>query len=310
MLCMGALFCDACLHAQTAAAENIETLQEVVIIDWKFDILRESSGKVITRISSEELEQSRGQSLPDVINRVSGIEIGGSRGNEGQNLGYYIRGGRNRQVVVLVDGIQVNDPSSIANDFDLRLLPLSQIASVEIIKGASSTLYGSGAGAAVISIQTKQPSEETIQLRLQSSVGSNQSQQDQEFSPAEIQNSVSIGGRLKKWEYQTRFRQRYADNLSAVSAPSGEDFKENPFRKYNAYAQVGYAFNEALNFQVFGNYDKFSSSFDNYDFTDGSNKLNSDQLRVGSKWEYTYGRSEERRVGKEERCGRWENKDT
>ena len=290
MLWMSAVICTASLHGQNADLENIESLGEVVIIDSKFDLPRENSGKVITTISSEELEQSKGQSLPDVINRVSGIEIGGSRGNEGQNLGYYIRGGRNRQVVVLVDGIQVNDPSSIANDFDLRLLPLSQIESIEIIKGASSTLYGSGAGAAVISIQTKQPSEEKIQLRLQSSVGTNQSQEDQEYSPAEIQNSISVGGKLKKWEYQTRFSQRYTDNLSAVSAPSGEDFEENPFKKYNAFAKIGYSVSEDFGFSFFGNYDKFNSSFDNYNFTDGTNKLNSEQLRVGSKWEYTYGK--------------------
>ena len=288
LLWMSAVICTASLHGQNSDLENIETLDEVVIIDSKFELPRENSGKVVAKISSEELKRSQGQTLPEVINRVSGIEIGGTRGNEGQNLGYYVRGGRNRQVVVLVDGIQVNDPSSIANDFDLRLLPLSQIASVEIIKGASSTLYGSGAGAAVISITTKQPAEEKLAFQWQSSLGTNQSQEDQQYSPAEVQNTVSLGGNIKKWDYQTRFSHRYSDNLSAVSTDSEEEFEENPFRKYNVYGRLGYAFTESFRFHLFGNYDKFSSSFDNYDFTDGNNKLHSDQLRVGSKWEYTY----------------------
>ena len=287
---ISAIICTGSLYGQNSDVENIETLDEVVIIDSKFNLPRENSGKVVTKISAEELEKSRGQSLPEVINRVSGIEIGGTRGNEGQNLGYYVRGGRNRQVVILVDGIQVNDPSSIANDFDLRLLPLSQVASVEIIKGASSTLYGSGAGAAVISIQTKDPASDKLALHWESSVGTNQSQEDQEYAPAEVQNTVTIGGNLKKWEYQTRFSHRYSDNLSAVSPASEEEFEENPFKKYNASARVGYAFSDAFDFYIFGNYDKFSSSFDNYDFTDGNNKLHSDQLRLGSKWQYDYGR--------------------
>lgn len=290
MLWVSAVICSLSVHGQNADLENIETLDEVVVIDTKFDLPRENSGKVVVQISSEELEKSKGQTLPDVINRVSGIEIGGSRGNEGQNLGYYIRGGKNRQVVILVDGIQVNDPSSIANDFDLRLLPLSQVNSIEIIKGASSTLYGSGAGAAVINIKTKQASNDTISLSLQSSLGTNQTQEDQEYALAEIQNSVSLSGQLKKWDYQTRFSQRYSDNLSAVSSPAGEEFDENPFEKYNAFARVGYTANERFNFHIFGNYDKFSSSFDNYNFTDGSNKLHSDQLRLGSKWEFDYGK--------------------
>ena len=179
LLLVSAVICTASLHGQNSDLENIETLDEVVIIDSKFELPRENSGKVVAKISSEELEKSQGQTLPEVINRISGIEIGGTRGNEGQNLGYYVRGGRNRQVVILVDGIQVNDPSSIANDFDLRLLPLSQIASVEIRKGASSTLYVSGAGAAVISIKTKEPSSEKLAFQWQSSLGTNQSQEDQ-----------------------------------------------------------------------------------------------------------------------------------
>ena len=220
---ISAIICTGSFYGQNSDVENIETLDEVVIIDSKFNLPRENSGKVETKISAEELEKSRGQSLPEVINRVSGIEIGGTRGNEGQNLGYYVRGGRNRQVVILVDGIQVNDPSSIANDFDLRLLPLSQIASVEIIKGASSTLYGSGAGAAVISIQTKDPASDKLAFQWESTVGTNQSQEDQEYSPAEVQNTITIGGNLKKWEYQTRFSHRYSDNLSAVSPASEEE---------------------------------------------------------------------------------------
>src|SRR5690606_20561557 len=216
-LCIGsALLCTSLAFSQQAENEMIESLDEVVLIDSKFELQRENSGKVVTRITAGELEKSRGQSLPEVINRVSGIEINGARSNEGQNLGYYVRGGRNREVVILVDGVQLNDASSIANDFDLRLLSLNQVASIEIVKGASSTLYGSGAATAVINISTKEPVGEKIGLQLQSVLGTNQTQKDQSYDIAQFDNAVGVSGRLTNFNYQINFSNRFSENMSAV----------------------------------------------------------------------------------------------
>ena len=66
-----------------------------------------------------------------------------------------IRGSNNYQVLILVDGVRVSDPSRIDNDFDFNFLSLDQIDSIEILKGGASTLYGSAAAAAVINITTK-----------------------------------------------------------------------------------------------------------------------------------------------------------
>ena len=120
------------------------------------------------RIGSEELSRNRGRSLPELINTKSGIEISGSRGRAGEVLGAFVRGGRGRQLIVLIDGLRVSDPSSFSQEFDLRLLPLDNIASIEIIKGANSTLYGANAATAVINITTKDApvDRKTTQVRL------------------------------------------------------------------------------------------------------------------------------------------------
>jgi vitamin B12 transporter len=52
----------------------------------------------------------------------------------------YIRGGRGNQVLIMIDGVPVMDASGINLSHDLRLLPVDQIESIEIMKGASSTL--------------------------------------------------------------------------------------------------------------------------------------------------------------------------
>ena len=285
----GALLCTALSYSQTAV-EEIESLDEVVLIDSKIEIKRENSGKVVTRISAEEIERSSGQSIAEVINRVSGIEINGTHSNDGQNLGYYIRGGRNRQVVILVDGVQLTDASSIANDFDLRLLPLDQVSSIEIIKGASSTLYGSGAATAVINISTKEPGNKLIGLQLHTTLGTNNSSKNKDLSIARFDNAVAVGGRASKFDYQVNFSNRFSESMSAVKPQDeGMEFEDDPFNKYNIYTRIGYKLSERLKFHFFGNYDKFNSSFDDsFMYQDADNKLISKQFRTGSHWVATY----------------------
>ncbi len=86
---------------------------------------------------------------------MAGIEVNGSRGPQGGILSIYARGGRSKQALVIIDGIRVADPTSASLSYDLRLLDISQIESIKVIKGANSSLYGTNAGVVVIDISTK-----------------------------------------------------------------------------------------------------------------------------------------------------------
>ena len=163
---------------QQQDSTKVQHLDEVVITDSKFKLKRENSGKVITKITQAELQHLQGKSIAEVINTTAGIEINGTKSNAGQNLNYYIRGGRNRQVLVLIDGVALTDASQIANDYDLRLLNADQVESIEVLKGDSSTLYGSGAATAVINIKLKEASKKAIAASFRSVLGSNQSQKE------------------------------------------------------------------------------------------------------------------------------------
>jgi vitamin B12 transporter len=153
-----------CVFAQQKDSIASPTpLDEVVISDSKFALAKEKSGKVITKITSDDLKRREGQSIAAVLNSVVGVEINGSQSVAGKNLGYYIRGGKNNQVLILIDGIPVTDASGISFEYDLRLLPANQVESIEIMKGAASTLYGTGAVTGVINITLKKSGKKTIQ---------------------------------------------------------------------------------------------------------------------------------------------------
>ncbi|WP_299248583.1 TonB-dependent receptor [uncultured Aquimarina sp.] len=265
--------------------EKVTELEEVVLSDSKFKLKREQSGKVITKITSEELERSQGQSVATVLSRVAGVYINGSNNAAGEPLGVSVRGGRNRQVVIRIDGVTVSDPSSSAGDYDLRLLSTSQIESIEILKGASSTLYGSGAAAAVINITTKSESKDAISAQFSSSIGTNQSQDDQDYDINEFVNSASINGTIGKVSYLGSLAHQSTDGLSAAEAEGAES---DAYNKFNVSAKVGYQWSKNFKFHFFGNLDQYKTDFDGGAGFDADNQFESRQLRGGTFWEAKY----------------------
>jgi vitamin B12 transporter len=282
VLCGMSLFTVA---QQQAVSTEVETLEEVVITDSKFYLNRENSGKVITKITSEELEKQQGKSVAEIINATAGIEINGANSQAGQNLNYYVRGGKNRQVLILIDGIAVSDPSQIANDYDLRLLNANQVESIEILKGASSTLYGSGAGTAVINIKLKEASKKAISANFKSTIGTNQSQEDTNYNLNNFQNNVSVNGTLNKLSYLASFGNQYTDGLSSLANGTETDV----YNAINGNLKLGYRFSEAFKMTVYGSWDKFKADFDDgFAGMDSNDLSTTKQQRYGFSPEYTY----------------------
>ncbi|WP_378188333.1 TonB-dependent receptor plug domain-containing protein [Aquimarina sp. W85] len=273
---------------ETTSQQPINELEEVVISDSKFDLKREQSGKIITKITAQELKRSQGQSVATVLNRVAGIYMNGSNNAAGAVITTNVRGGGNRQVVVRVDGVTVTDPSNSSGAFDLRLLSVNQIESIEILKGSSSTLYGSGAATAVINITLKKESKDRISANFESSIGSNQSQEEQDYDIKEFTNAASVNGTLGKFYYLASFGNQYSGGLSEAEPfdDSSDTFEKDFFNKYNVYTKAGYKVNDRFRFHLYGTLDNFENTYDKGAGADGNNSSNSKQKRIGSQWEY------------------------
>ena len=264
---------------------NVEKLEEVVVTDSKFKLKRENSGKVITKITSEDLEKLQGQSIAEIIGRTAGVEINGVRSNAGQILSYFIRGGRNRQVLIMIDGVQVTDPSQIANDYDLRLLNADQVESIEILKGASSTLYGTGAATALINIKLKKGSKKAFNLNLTSTVGTNQSSDENNYAVEDFRNSVSVNGNLGRFNYLASFGQQFTDGLSAIESGTESD----AFSSYNGNVKLGYTFSNTFKLNTYASFDSYKADFDDsFGMLDADNVSNSKQYRIGVSPEFKY----------------------
>ena len=266
--------------------DSTKTLQldEVVVSDSRFELKRENSGKTVISISQEELKQNQGRSVAEIINTKSGIEINGSRSFAGQNLSTFVRGGNNRQVLVIIDGIQVSDPSGTSAEYDLRLLNTDQIEQIEILKGAASTLYGNAAATAVINITTKKAKKEGLALDVISSYGTNQTEADQNYNISDISNTVNLTAKYGKLSILASGGHQNTDGLSAAIGTESDEVS-----RIDGNFKVGYQFSERFDVNVSAFYNKLNSDYDNgFPIEDADFYFTSEQSRFGLSSAYKY----------------------
>ncbi|WP_151995342.1 TonB-dependent vitamin B12 receptor BtuB [Buttiauxella massiliensis] len=103
-------------------------------------------------VTREDIDKWQAKSLVDVMSRLPGVDIAQS-GGLGTSSSTFIRGTESRHVLVLIDGIPLNN-AGISNVADLSQIPVSLVQRIEYIRGPRSALYGSDAIGGVINIIT------------------------------------------------------------------------------------------------------------------------------------------------------------
>jgi TonB-dependent vitamin B12 receptor len=142
---------------------------------------------VVTR---EDIERWQAKSVVEVMSRLPGVDIAQS-GGMGANSSTFIRGTESRHVLVLIDGIPLNN-AGISNSPDLSQIPVSLIQRVEYIRGPRSALYGSDAIGGVINIIT---GRDKPGAEITASVGSKGYQSyDGAFQQVLDKTKITLGG--------------------------------------------------------------------------------------------------------------------
>jgi len=114
----------------------------------------DQSASSVTVITAGDIEAQHRLTVPDALAAVPGLNVVQTGGPGGQTS-VFIRGTNSNQVKVLIDGIDVSDPSNPNGSFDFGQLLTGDIERIEILRGPQSGLYGSDAIGGVISITTK-----------------------------------------------------------------------------------------------------------------------------------------------------------
>jgi vitamin B12 transporter len=152
--CLLVTGCSLTIMLEAAAAEATSPVLPDTVVTASFvPTAAESVGSAVTVISAEQIAKSQARIVSDVLRKVPGLAVSRS-GTVGSFTQVRIRGAEANHTLVIIDGIEVNDPSG-GSEFDFGSLRTADIERIEVLRGPQSALYGSDAIGGVISIFTK-----------------------------------------------------------------------------------------------------------------------------------------------------------
>jgi len=151
--CAAAFPLGAIAQQATPPADTLYQLDPVVITAGLSPAQSSKTGRNVLVIKGSEIARLPVNSVDELLRYLPGLEVQ-ARGPMGVQSDISIRGTTFQQVLVILDGIRLNDP--LTGHFSSYIpLPAQEIERIEILKGAASAIYGTEAVGGVIHIITK-----------------------------------------------------------------------------------------------------------------------------------------------------------
>jgi len=219
----------------------------------------EQSASSVTVITADDIAAQQRLTVPDALAAVPGLNVVQS-GGPGSQTSVFIRGTNSNQVKVLIDGIDVSDPSNPNGSFDFSQLLTGDIARIEVLRGPQSGLYGSDAIGGVISITTKNGSGPP-KVTLSAGGGS--------FGTTN--ERASLSGSQANFNYV--FNVQHFQSASTPVTPNydllpGEQRNNDFYDNWTYSTKLGYNVSDNLAVNVVGRYTQSKLNFTNDDFLD------------------------------------------
>ncbi|MEI6089008.1 MAG: TonB-dependent receptor [bacterium] len=160
------------LFAYPMSAEDIDSLanskvylgEEIIITGQRTPIAFSEIGRVVKIISKDEIEQIPASSLQDLLNYTQNLDIR-QRGGMDMQADISINGGSFDQVMILINGINMNDPQTGHYSANLPI-DINSIERIEILEGSGARVYGPGAFCGAVNFITSQKETDEIKVNL------------------------------------------------------------------------------------------------------------------------------------------------
>ncbi|WP_299254284.1 TonB-dependent receptor [uncultured Cytophaga sp.] len=214
------------LHTQAKSDQP-----EIVVTGTQTEKSIQDSPIPVTIITESQIKQMGSMRLSEVLQEQTGLAIINDHGT-----GIQLQGFNPEYTMIMIDGAPLIGRT--AGTFDLSRMTVGNIKQIEIVKGPSSSLYGSEALAGVINIITQEPTEKAG-VGLRTRYGTNNT------------SDVSLDGffRTKKFSYSA-FANRYSTSGYDL-VPDTEDKTVPAYHNYTLQQKVAYRFNPRLKASLF-----------------------------------------------------------
>ena len=243
------------VHAQQAPPDPgpVITLPDMIVGADRTPVPLNLVNASVTVVRRDEIERRQWRTLNDVLGQSPGIATTNS-GGPGKTTQLFMRGLNANHSVVLIDGVRVDDPSSVNGSVNLAHLRLEGVDRIEIVRGPMSTLYGSDALGGVINIITRKGSgRPTASLSLE----------------AGSYGTVNADGLVSGSHGPLSFAFGASGTTSSgfSSVPDGRSFSGAPvdddgYRNLSLNGRLGFDATDWLKLQWFGRYGRTHTNYD------------------------------------------------
>ena len=224
--------------------------------------LTDKIGSSVSVLTLPQIRADQELVISDIIARTPGISFV-RNGGVGGTTSVSIRGADTDQTVVLIDGVQLNDPSAPSGGYDFSNLVTGDISRIEVLRGPQSTLYGSQAMGGVINIVTADPTR-PFQGDAQVEGGS--------YGTGYAK--IGMGGRDGALTWRLAGSSYTTSGVSAFDKAFGGK-EDDGYRNQSLSARLGYAFTPDVSLDLRALYTQSRTKFDgfstpNFNFGDDS----------------------------------------
>lgn len=236
------------------AEEKTAQLGEVVVTATRDEVPIEQVGSSISVITAKEIEQQQKRTVADALRMVPGLDVKQS-GAYGGSTSVFIRGAKPEHTLVLIDGIEMNDPTAIGAAYDFANLTTDNIERIEVLSGPQSTLYGSHAMGGVINIITKR-GDGKLKAYFSVEGGSHYTAKE----------AAGISGGTSLLQYALNVSRLDSNGISAANSKNGNS-ENDPYQNTTVSAKLGITALNNLDFDVALRYSKSRADLDGFSST-------------------------------------------
>jgi vitamin B12 transporter len=207
---------------------------EIVVSATRIETPAKEIASSITVITRLDLERSKKSTLLDLLQDVLGTAIiqNGGKGSASSTL---LRGSNSEHVLIMLDGVELNDPMNPSRSYDLAHFSLDNVEQIEILRGPQSTLYGSDALGGVINVLTKRGRGKP-QFSLSSSGGSYNT----------LQAAAGLSGSGKSLNYSLGLSRFVTGGISAASTAYPGNTEKDGYKNLSFSGRLGATLKENI----------------------------------------------------------------
>ena len=142
--------------SHSISAQDSSSIDELIVTATKSELSADQVVAPVVVIDQLDIELSGVNGIAELLSSVAGINIS-TNGGPGQLTSIFVQGSNSNQVLILVDGIAIND--SATGIAAIQNIHPDMIEKIEIVKSPRASLYGSNAVGGVIHVFTKRNQE-------------------------------------------------------------------------------------------------------------------------------------------------------